>query len=72
MATINPLIDACMSNQLNDVISLLDEYDPSDNNNQAIDVAVENGCLEIVRLLMNDSRITPTNTALIKAITLKL
>jgi len=54
-------IRACKVGDTEKVKSLLTKVDPSGDNNYAIRLAIENGHVEIVRLLMADDRVDPSD-----------
>jgi len=54
-------MNACRDGDLKTVESLLSKVDPSDNYNEAIQDASENGHVEVVRLLLTDDRVDPSD-----------
>ncbi|KAJ3308149.1 hypothetical protein HDV04_001724, partial [Boothiomyces sp. JEL0838] len=57
-----PLISACKSNHIQVVELLLKTLDPSVNNNECIRICAKYGYIDLVKLLLKDPRVTPTDT----------
>ncbi|CAK7994769.1 Hypothetical protein POVR1_LOCUS293 [uncultured virus] len=58
---LDPICEACTNNDLESLRSLLENFDPSVNKNQAIGIAAGYGYIEILQALIQDSRITPND-----------
>ncbi|KAJ3268041.1 hypothetical protein HDV01_003513 [Terramyces sp. JEL0728] len=57
-----PLVSACKSNHIQIVELLLKTIDPSVNNNECIRICAKYGYIDLVKLLLRDPRVVPTDT----------